>query len=396
MKRSTVWSTSKGAARCAVLVLVALLYVLGAGPAPAQERKVGTVTGLAGEATVVHASLPRPAPLRFQDDIFFQDRVETQQESAVKILLGGKAILTVRELSSVTITEEPRRSIVDFRAGRLALQVIKNLFALGETAEVHTPNAVAAVRGSLLVVEMGGTPGAPEAHFTALEASVPIIVTPRSDPSRAVHLTPNQRVSISGTGRATRVSPVQRISPGDARQHARIVDMPVRPGSQPAQQSHPRAPRGSGQDHQGSHQDNERLGQGQGPSRGAGLSQDPAPGPGQSPRPGQALLGMEQDRPSQGQQGQLPWSPSGYGQADGPGTGDRRGPWQEPGDQDTGQSKTPRWQTKPTEGAAAFDRQPAPQFQAEERPDPPGRPQLSPQMPERFRPGNRHPVRKRR
>ena len=316
------------------LALALLLQALGDRPALAQERKVGVVTGLAGEATVVHASYPQPKSLRFQDDIFFKDRIETQQESVAKILLGGKAILTVRELSTVTITEEPRRSIVDFLGGRLALQVIKNLFAMGESVEVHTPNAVAAVRGSLLVVEMTGPAGAPEAHFTALEAHVPIVVTPRGDPSRAVQLTPNQSVSVSGLGRAARISPVRRVSPAAAMEHRRILNMPAHRNI--------REQKGPGQNVQGRLPDPRGRGQGQ-------------------------------------------WGP---GQEHGPGLGqDQRGSWQDRG-QGAGPEKTPRWKKAPVEGARAFDDDaPAPQLREDNRPLRFDRPAPLQPPGESFRPG---------
>jgi hypothetical protein len=323
------------------LALLGVLHGVAPNAALTQERKVGVVTGLAGEAMVVHASLPRPKPLKFQDDVFFKDRIETQQESVVKILLGGKAILTVRELSTVSITEEPRRSIIDFQAGRVALQVIKKLFAMGESVEVHTPNAVAAVRGSLLVVEMGGTPSAPEAHFSVLEAHFPIIVTPKDDPSRAVPLSPNQAVSISGLGKATRVSPVRRITRAAAQQHARTVNLPAH--ARQSQGDHGRQGQnqqghGQGQDHRGPGQNpggqgQGRSDQGQRPSQGAGPWQGmgPSQGPAQSQGPGggQDFRGQEQSPAGQ-------WEDRGQGMMG----QDRRGPSQQ-GDQGPSQPQQP-------------------------------------------------------
>src|SRR5581483_8178620 len=75
------------------------------------------------------------------------------------------ALLTVRELSSLTITEETGRSTVDLSSGKVALGVLRQRMRPGEVIEIRTPNAIAAVRGTVLVVELipqpGGSPGAP-------------------------------------------------------------------------------------------------------------------------------------------------------------------------------------------------------------------------------------------
>src|SRR3989454_9989408 len=88
------------------LVLVALALISPAS-AFAQLTKAGVVTTLQGTATVTRASLSQPQPLKFRDDVFVQDRVVTGDDSVARILLGGEAIVTVRERSSLTISESP-------------------------------------------------------------------------------------------------------------------------------------------------------------------------------------------------------------------------------------------------------------------------------------------------
>jgi len=87
------------------IVFAVLAMSLGAH-AEGQER-AGVVTTLEGNVTVTRASLPRTAPLKFKDDILVHDRIVTGKDSAVRILLGGRAVVTVREHSAVTITEAP-------------------------------------------------------------------------------------------------------------------------------------------------------------------------------------------------------------------------------------------------------------------------------------------------
>jgi hypothetical protein len=149
---------------------VALLLAVWPCAAPAQTagdagRGVGVVTTLAGTVTVARAALPGPQPLHFKDDVFVRDHIATAEESVVRVLLGGKALVTVRELSSLTIKEETGRSTVDLTSGKIAMGVVRQRMRPGEVIEIRTPNAIAAIRGTVLVVELipapGGTPGQP-------------------------------------------------------------------------------------------------------------------------------------------------------------------------------------------------------------------------------------------
>ena len=152
------------------MILVALVLAVWPGTVLAQTagdggRGVGVVTTLAGTVTVARAALPAPQPLRFKDDVFMRDHIATAEKSVVRVLLGGKALVTVRELSSLTIKEETGRSTVDLTAGKIAMGVVRQRMRPGEVIEIRTPNAIAAIRGTVLVVELilapGGSPGQP-------------------------------------------------------------------------------------------------------------------------------------------------------------------------------------------------------------------------------------------
>ncbi len=154
-------------ARCAPVVL---LLAVWPGAARAQTvndggRGVGVVTTLAGTVTVARAALPAPQPLHFKDDVFVRDHIVTAEKSVVRVLLGGKALVTVRELSSLTIKEETGRSSVDLTSGKIAMGVLRQRMRPGEVIEIRTPNAIAAIRGTVLAVELisapGRTPGPP-------------------------------------------------------------------------------------------------------------------------------------------------------------------------------------------------------------------------------------------
>ena len=118
------------------------------------EPQVGVITMLLGTATVARAALSRPAPLTFKDDVFLRDRITTAEKSAVRVLLGGKATVTARERSVLTVTEVPSTSTVVLTAGRTAVAVSKAQMKPGETVEIKTPNVVVAVRGTFVVAEV--------------------------------------------------------------------------------------------------------------------------------------------------------------------------------------------------------------------------------------------------
>ena len=148
-----------------LLLLIACPALAWAQSSGGTSRNVGVVTTLAGDVTVARAALPSPQPLRFKDDVFLRDRISTAERSIVRVLLGGKALITVRELSALTITEETGRSTIALSAGKVAMGVLRQRMRPGEVIEIRTPNAIAAIRGTVLVVELitepGGSSGAP-------------------------------------------------------------------------------------------------------------------------------------------------------------------------------------------------------------------------------------------
>ncbi len=143
-----------------IVLLLAFWPVVASGQTAVESGKgVGVVTTLAGTATVARAALSSPRPLQFKDDVFVRDRIATAERSVVRVLLGGKALVTVRELSTLTITEETGRARVDLTTGKIAMGVVRQRMRPGEVIEIRTPNAIATIRGTVLVVELIPEPG---------------------------------------------------------------------------------------------------------------------------------------------------------------------------------------------------------------------------------------------
>src|SRR5437868_11165980 len=103
------------------LALLLSLSLLVPSLALAQQSKAGVVTTLEGNVTARRVALPDPLPLKFKDDVLLQDTVTTGDRSLARMLLGGKAVVTVRERSIITITEVPGRSTIELESGKFAL-----------------------------------------------------------------------------------------------------------------------------------------------------------------------------------------------------------------------------------------------------------------------------------
>lgn len=178
---------------------------------------VGVVTALGGEATVARATLSQPLALRTHDDVLQHDRITTGERSLVHVLLRNRALLTVRELTVLTITEGAAHASVDLPSGKVGLAVARQLMRPGEVIQLHTPNVAVAVRGTVLVVEsVPAVSAAPPASSSAaittkiylLHGSVDVSL--RNDPTVApVHLKSLQAVEVSGDTLGT----VRSLSP---------------------------------------------------------------------------------------------------------------------------------------------------------------------------------------
>jgi len=151
----------------------------------AQDMKpAGFVTTLQGTATVRRVSTEQPAPqilpLKFKDPVRVQDMIQTGDQSLARILLGGAAVVTVREHSSLTITETGGTSTIDITSGRVALAVAKEKMKPGERIDVKTPNAVAGVRGTVLITEVTQVAGQPKTDLTLLTGLVDVFLRDQS------------------------------------------------------------------------------------------------------------------------------------------------------------------------------------------------------------------------
>ena len=114
---------------------------------------MGTVTRVSGHVIVSRGTSNEMSTLKFKDSLFDHDRIGTGERSSARLLLGGKALVTVRELSSLTIAEQPDRAGLRLTGGTVALAVAGQRMRPDESVDIHLPNAVASARGAVLIAE---------------------------------------------------------------------------------------------------------------------------------------------------------------------------------------------------------------------------------------------------
>ena len=203
--------------RMKILTVAAALVCASPVLATAQsDESAGVVTTVNGDATLLRAvAAARPVSLRMRDEIFVRDRIQTRERSLVRVLLGGKALITVRELSVLTVTEDAGRVTVDLQSGKIGVAVVKARMRPGEIIEIRTPNATAAVRGTVFVVDVDPTPPEQSAGGQTATTRVHLFhgaldVSARLDPSNpTVRLGELQSVVVTGNALGA-VEPISR------------------------------------------------------------------------------------------------------------------------------------------------------------------------------------------
>ncbi len=183
----------------AVLVLSGLVGVAAAD----DQASAGVVATLNGQATVTRSAVPRPIALHLRDDVFVRDQIRTEPRALVRVLLGGKALITMRELSVLTVTEEAGRVTVDLASGKIGVAVMKGRMRPGEIIEIRSPNTIAAVRGTVFVVEVDPAPTGASSAAPVVTTRVHLLhgaldVSARHDAAQAVRLAERQSVVVSG------------------------------------------------------------------------------------------------------------------------------------------------------------------------------------------------------
>jgi len=138
------------------------------------EDSAGKFTYITGNASVKRAEKVLTPVVG--DPIFTKDLVSTQDKSRAKILLVDESLLTIGPNSTLEITESmikdgKRTDIITLTLGKLHTKVEK-LLTPEERFEVHTPTAVAGVRGTEWVSIVKETNPSTISSFYVLKGSL--------------------------------------------------------------------------------------------------------------------------------------------------------------------------------------------------------------------------------
>src|SRR5262249_53776432 len=151
--------------------------------------------------------------------------------SLVRVLLGGKATVTARERSVLTITEVPGVSTIHLDEGRISVAVSKALMKPGERVDIQTPNAVTAIRGTVVVAEV--SPGTSiQSTISVLRGLVEVTRLDSSGPAgNSVNVGAFQMVTVVGSKPLPQASKMSANDVNRLTADFRIVPSGLAPGA---------------------------------------------------------------------------------------------------------------------------------------------------------------------
>lgn len=161
----------------------------------AQRAGAGLVVASEGYVTAARDAGRAPIPLKFRDEIGFDDRIVTGDGSSARLLIEGKALVALQERTVVTITRVGGRSTVRLESGRMAV-------ALAGSMHLATPNALARMEGARVVAEVmrwsAEASGAVPSVVTQLYVLNGAVEATRLGPNaRVIRVTPAQLAAVT-------------------------------------------------------------------------------------------------------------------------------------------------------------------------------------------------------
>ena len=142
-------------------ILPILSLALGLASPYSSHAGIGVVTGVRGDATVRHEAKPQAQAVKFKDEVFWLDTLNTGSQSGLRLLVLDKSVITLKEQSQLQLREESatpsqpkKKSVINLLSGAARAVVEKD--ALKDTDyEIRTSRAVAGIRGSDVVGVVG-------------------------------------------------------------------------------------------------------------------------------------------------------------------------------------------------------------------------------------------------
>ena len=196
------------------LIAAALsLNFFAQNPVYGQQPAPGVVTAVQGQAQLTRPALAKPTFLRQKDDIMLRDVVDTREKSAARMLFGGKATVTLRELSRFEVREETlpggaTRSTIQLNSGAILVNVARQLMKPGDEVIINTNNAVATIRGSMIYAE---SLDPSQSTFAQISGTATLNCPPPATTLTAT-LTRFTAADVNGLGANCNLSPVRDIT----------------------------------------------------------------------------------------------------------------------------------------------------------------------------------------
>ena len=162
--------------RLRLLVVLGLVSLLLSAAAHAQYgKRIGQVTALEGQVTVLHQGKFAPEPLALRESVFQEDLIETARASKVRITLTDATVISLAEHSRLELRQFLHDPQQQTHSGRFAISLgvfraILKAIIPQSAFEIITPTAVAAIRGTDLMGEVTQTSTA----IVVLEGTVAI------------------------------------------------------------------------------------------------------------------------------------------------------------------------------------------------------------------------------
>ena len=138
--------------RTKVLFGLVMLSVVAAASAAHAQNTVGTITQLQGVASIERNGAATPAMLN--EPVMLHDKIATNPNASMTIGLVDSSFLQLASSSTLTMDESVivngvgAPSKVGLLGGGLHSVILGAMRGSSTTFEVHTPNAVGAVRGT--------------------------------------------------------------------------------------------------------------------------------------------------------------------------------------------------------------------------------------------------------
>lgn len=134
-----------------LLLLIFTVAILRADDAQAQAPVAGTVSAVSGTVQLQRGGATLPVTQGMPVQV--GDRIITGDDGQVSVLLTDQSTLELADSSNVVIDQHAGATTrVNLAEGKLRSFVNRTIGAATPNFEVHTPNAVAAARGTLFTV----------------------------------------------------------------------------------------------------------------------------------------------------------------------------------------------------------------------------------------------------